>query len=41
MTVPAHEQAFTRRYVVKYPAHDPREHVRDLITAREVKEEGH
>ena len=26
MTVPAHEQAFTRRYVVKYPAHDPREH---------------
>jgi hypothetical protein len=26
VTVPAHEQAFTHRYVVKYPAHDPRAH---------------
>lgn len=24
--VPAHEQMFTHRYVVKYPAHDPRAH---------------
>ena len=24
MTVPAHEQAFTHRYVVRYPAHEPR-----------------
>lgn len=26
MTVPAHDQAVTHRYVVRYPAHDPREH---------------
>lgn len=26
MTVPAHEQAFSHRYVVRYPAHEPRAH---------------